>query len=60
MKRPNKKSQVRPWRALLFKSRAQSLGIVYAADRKGAEAAAIKEFALTEEQQKRLVIEEQA
>jgi hypothetical protein len=59
VQRPSKKTEIRPWRALLLKSRAQSLGVVYAADRKGAAAATIEEFALTEEQQKRLIIDEQ-
>jgi hypothetical protein len=36
------------------------LGRVYAPDRKAAEAAAVEEFKLNDEQRKRLVLQEQA
>jgi hypothetical protein len=58
MKRPSKKDELRTWRASLIKSRAEYLGLVRATDRKAAEAAAIEQFNLTAEQQKRLVLQE--
>jgi hypothetical protein len=59
MKRPSKKDELRTWRVSLFRSRAEHLGRVYAKDRAAAEAAAVEEFKLTDEQRKRLVIQEQ-
>jgi hypothetical protein len=59
MKRPSKKDELRTWRVLLFRSRAEHLGRVYAKDRAAAEAAAVEEFKLTDEQRKRLVLQEQ-
>jgi hypothetical protein len=52
-------AKLRPWRASLMRASAQLLGIVYAAEEKSAEAAAIAEFKLGEEQNKRLVVREQ-
>jgi|EndMetStandDraft_8_1072994.scaffolds.fasta_scaffold585389_2 hypothetical protein len=52
-------AKLRPWRVLLMRSRAQMLGVVYAADEKSAEAAAIAEFKIGDEQRRRLVVREQ-
>ena len=51
-------ARVRDWRIGLIRKRFERLGRVAAADRDGAEAAAAAEFGLTDEQRKRLVIEE--
>jgi hypothetical protein len=59
MRAPKKKptaEKLRAWRASLLRSRAQLLGIVYAADEKSAEAAAIAEFKIGEEQRHRLIV----
>jgi hypothetical protein len=42
-----------------MRSRAQHLGVVYAPDEKSAEAAAIAEFKIGDEQRRRLVVREQ-
>jgi len=49
---------VRDWRIGLIRKRFERLGRVAAADRDAAEAAAVAEFKLTDEQRKRLLIEE--
>jgi hypothetical protein len=59
MKRPNKKDDLRTWRASLIRSRAEYLGLVHAKDRAAAEAAAVEKFKLTDEQRKRLMLQEQ-
>jgi hypothetical protein len=48
--------KLRAWRASLLRSRAHLLGIVYAPDEKSAEAAAIAEFKIGEDQRRRLVV----
>jgi hypothetical protein len=48
------------WSALLIRKRAQFLGFVDAANRKAAEAAAVRQFSLSEWQRKRLVLQEAA
>jgi hypothetical protein len=61
MRAPKKKhtaEKLRAGRALLLRSRAIPLGIVHAWDEKAAEAAAIEEFGLDDEQRKRLVVRE--
>jgi hypothetical protein len=58
MKQPSTKPD-RAWRASLVTSRLRPLGRVYAPDRKAAEAAAVEQFKLNEQQRKRLVLEEQ-
>jgi hypothetical protein len=45
--------------ATLIRKRAERLGTLYAPDRDAAEAAAVEEFGLTDEQRKRFVIQEQ-
>jgi hypothetical protein len=59
MKRPTTKPEIRTWRASLIKQRAEFLGRVEAPDREAAEAAAVEKFRLTDEQRKRLVLQEQ-
>jgi len=59
MKRPNRNNELPTWRASLIEKRARFLGFVRAKDRAAAEATAIEEFSLTEEQRARLVIQEQ-
>jgi hypothetical protein len=54
-KPPGAKMQRRNWRIALIRKRLDRLGRVVAADR---EAAAVAEFGLTDEQRKRLLIEE--
>jgi hypothetical protein len=58
---PRKKltaDKLRNWRVSLLRSRAQYLGIVSAPDERTAEAAAIAQFNLDEEQRRRLVVRE--
>jgi hypothetical protein len=58
MKRPTKKPACAGWRVSLIRKRAEFLGRVQAPDREAAEAAAIEEFKLNDEQRKRLVVQE--
>ena len=60
---PNKKiaaarkaAKLRNWRAWLLRQRAQPLGTVAATDERTAEAAAVKQFELSAEQRRRLVV----
>jgi hypothetical protein len=53
-----KAEKLRAWRVSILRARAQYLGDVHAPDQKAAEAAAIAEFKLDEEQRKRLVVRE--
>jgi len=55
---PPPAAKVRQWRASIIRKRMEILGRVAAADRDAAEAAAVAEFKLTDEQRKRLLIEE--
>jgi hypothetical protein len=48
----------RSWRASLIRKRAQVLGEVQAPSREVAEAAAVRELNLTDEQRSRLVVQE--
>ena len=60
MKRPPpKQPESRAWRASLLRAKAEYLGIVHAPDREAAEAAAVEQFGLNDEQRKRLVLHEQ-
>jgi hypothetical protein len=47
------------WHVSLMKARAHFLGIVYAPDQAAAEAAAVAEFKISEEQRRRLIVREQ-
>jgi hypothetical protein len=49
----------RPWHISLMRARAHFLGIVYAPDQQAAEAAAIAEFKIGEDQRRRLIVREQ-
>jgi hypothetical protein len=53
-----KPPQLKTWRVSLIRKRGQILGDVEAPNRDAAEAAAIREFSLTEEQRRRLVVQE--
>jgi hypothetical protein len=62
MTRPPKKSKatkLRSWRVSLLRQRAQYLGTVEASDERAAEAAAVSQYDLDEEQRKRLVVRAQ-
>jgi hypothetical protein len=54
-----KKPPMRNWPASLIRKRTEFLGHVEAPDREAAEAAAAERFKLTEEQRRRLVLQEQ-
>jgi hypothetical protein len=51
--------RLRSWRVSLLRQRARYLGTVEARDEKAAEAAAVKEFGLDDEQRRRLAVREQ-
>jgi hypothetical protein len=58
--RPKKATaaKLRSWSVSILRTRAQHLGDVEAPDAKSAEAAAVTEFNLSEEQRRRLVVQE--
>jgi hypothetical protein len=58
MKRPSKKRD-RTWRVSLIRKQTEFIGRVWAPSRKAAQAAAVEEFRLDDEQRKRLVVQEQ-
>lgn len=60
MKRPTKKAEARTWHVALIRKRTEHLGRVGAPDWKADEAAAVEKLKLTDEQRKRLVLQEQA
>jgi hypothetical protein len=49
-------AKLRAWRASLLRARNHYLGIVYAPDEKAAEAAAVADFKIGEEQRRRLIV----
>jgi hypothetical protein len=51
-------AKLRWWRVTILRQRAKDIGIVQAPNAKAAEAAAITEFKLDDEQRKRLVVQE--
>jgi hypothetical protein len=57
-KKPPKET-LRSWRASLLRSRAIALGTVHAPDARAAEAAAVVQFGLDDEQRKRLAVKEE-
>jgi hypothetical protein len=63
MTRPPKKSKAttkpQSWRVSLLRRRAHHLGTVEAPDERTAEAAAVVQFGLNEEERKRLVVRAQ-
>jgi hypothetical protein len=61
MRSPKKKAtatKLRNWRVSILRQRAEFLGVVQAADERGAEKAAIEAFALDEGRRKRLAVRE--
>jgi hypothetical protein len=52
-------AKLRSWRVSIIRKRGQYLGTVEAANEKAAEAAAMAEFDLRDEQRRRLVLSEQ-
>jgi hypothetical protein len=55
---PKSAAKLRWWRVAILRTRAKHLGDVQAPDAKAAEAEAIAEFKLDEEQRRRLVVQE--
>jgi hypothetical protein len=53
-----KAAKLRSWRVAILRNRAQYLGDVEAPDEKAAEAAAVVEFKLSDDQRRRLVVRE--
>jgi hypothetical protein len=62
MRSPKQKKRVaaklRSWRVSVIRKRGQYLGTVKATNEKAAEAAAVAEFELSDEQRRRLVVQE--
>jgi hypothetical protein len=58
--RPKKATaaKLRSWRVSVLRSRAHYLGDVQASDERAAEAAAVEEFKLSDDQRKRVVVQE--
>ena len=52
-------ARMRSWRVSLLRGRAQPLGTVEAPDERAAEAAAVQQFQLSDEQRKRLAVREE-
>ncbi len=52
-------ARMRSWRVTLLCGRAQPLGTVEAPDERAAEAAAVQQFKLSDEQRKRLAVREE-
>jgi hypothetical protein len=57
-KRTHPKKPPRSWRVIIIRSKGEYLGSVEAPDRERAEAVAIKQFALDDDQRNRLLIRE--
>jgi hypothetical protein len=51
--------KLKNWRVAILRSRAQYLGIVQAPDERSAEAVAVAQFDLDDDQRKRLAVREQ-
>jgi hypothetical protein len=51
-------AKLRTWRVSILRNRVQFLGFVEAPDRQAAEAAAVKQFNISEEQRTRLIVQE--
>jgi len=56
---PKKLANLRSWRIIIIRSRGEYLGSVKAPNRESAEAVAIKQFDLDQDQRGRLLIREQ-
>ena len=59
MARRPPKQTLRSWRVSILRQRAQFIGTVKPPDARAAEAAAVKQFLLDDEQRKRLAVREQ-
>ena len=57
-KRPTA-AKLRSWRVTLLRQRARHIGVVEAPNEKAAQAAAISQFHLSEDQRQRLVVQEE-
>ena len=55
---PATAAKLRSWRVTILRNRAKEIGIVQAPNAKAAEATAIAEFKLDDEQRRRLVVQE--
>jgi hypothetical protein len=53
-------ANLRSWRVIIMRSKGEHIGTVEALDRERAEAVAVKQFALDQEQRRRLLIRERA
>jgi hypothetical protein len=53
-------AKLRSWRVSIIRKRGQYLGTVEAPNEKAAEAAAVAEFDLSDEQRRRLVVQERS
>jgi hypothetical protein len=58
MKKKSSGLSLRTWRVAIIRKRGEFLGTVEAPDQEAAEAAAVEAFNLTDEQRKRLVVQE--
>jgi hypothetical protein len=54
--KPKKPANLRSWRVIIMRSKGEYLGSVEAPDRERAEAVAIKQFELDDDQRRRLLI----
>jgi hypothetical protein len=52
-------AKLRSWRVSILRARAHHLGTIEAPDQRAAEAFAVKTFGLSDEQRRRLVVQEQ-
>jgi hypothetical protein len=55
---PISKMPLRSWRVIIIRSKGEYLGSIEAPDRERAEAVAIKQFALDQDQRRRVLIRE--
>jgi hypothetical protein len=55
---PKKRANLRSWRVIIMRSRGEYLGSVEAPDSERAEAVAIRQFDLDQDQRRRVVIRE--
>jgi hypothetical protein len=55
---PKKPTKLRTWRVIIMRSRGEYFGSVEAPDQERAEAVAIKQFDLDQDQRRRLLIRE--
>jgi hypothetical protein len=58
MKQKSAVAKLRSWRVIIMRSRGEYLGSVEAPDRERAEAVAVKQFALDQDQRRRPLIRE--